>query len=150
MHIQGIYWYSDGCVAAIPRRKNTQHLLTLVVFADTGKANSVFKTLRAHYETVAGCSMPVEGRCTTADRFVFRGIKHAVPAVGVKPGGHTWSTKRVDALETDSIRPINRATYKKSLEHFKDALQQCCSMTRVAVKEFGLHSMRMGGDTWLF
>ena len=49
-----------------------------------------------------------------------------------------------------SERPIGRGAYKKYLVRFKQALMECCGMTKQAVKEFGMHSMRVGGNTWLF
>ena len=145
IHIDAIYWYTDGCVFALPRRKNAQHKPELVAFADTGGEGSLFKVFRAHCESVAGQAMPREGQSSGTNRFAFRQI--------VKPtgaSGHTWSGKRCDMMDKDSVRPINRSAYKKYLVRFKDALVECCGMTRPAVAEFGMHSMRVGGDTWLF
>ena len=88
--------------------------------------------------------MPKEGQCR-CKRFVFRGIKRAKGATG-----HSWRHKRQDALEMESEYPIGRDAYKKYLVRFKDALRDCCGMTDEAVREFGMHSMRVGGDTWLF
>ena len=150
IHVQGIFWYPDGCVFALPRRKNAQHKPELVAFADTGKDGSLFKMFRAHCEQVAGRKMPREGRCTAADRFVFRDITK--PAVTEKRPrvGYTWKHKRMDVLEMESNRPIGRSAYKKYLVRFREALEDCCGMTEAAIKEFGMHSMRVGGDTWLF
>ena len=145
IHIQGIYWYDDGCVFALPRRKNAQHKPELVAFADSGGPGSLFKVLREHCAHVAGRAMPVRGRCDDIDRFVFRNIEKPAGA-----SGHNWNGKRSDVLEMKSRRPIGRSGYKKYLVRFKQALKDCCGMTAEAVKEFGMHSMRVGGDTWLF
>ena len=145
IHIEGIYWYPDGCVFTLPRRKNAQHKPELVAFADAGGKHSLFKVFRAHCKAVAGRDMPAEGQCSGVNRFVFRNI--------VKPSGatgHTWKGKRRDEMETESVRPIGRSGYKKYLVRFREALIECCGMTRQAVTEFGIHSMRVGGDTWLF
>ena len=72
--------------------------------------------------------MPREGRCTSCEKFVFRG--------GVKPkgaSGHTWAGKRVDTLELASALPIGRRTYKKYLGRFREALTDCCGFTMEAV-----------------
>lgn len=126
IHVQGIFWYPDGCVFALPRRKNAQHKPKLVAFTDTGKTGSLFKMFRAHCEQVAECDMPNEGRCTTLDRFVFRDIvKPAVTAKRPRVAGYMWEHKRVDVLEMDSNRLIGRSAYKKYLVHFRDALEDC-------------------------
>lgn len=150
IHVQGIFWCTDGCVFALPRRKNAQHKPELVAFADTGKAGSLFEMFRAHCKQVAGCEMPSEGRCTTADRFVFCDIVKPAATAKRPRVGHTWKHKRVDLLETKSNRPIGRSAYKKYLVRFHDALEDFCGMTKTAIKEFGMHSMRVGSDTWLF
>jgi hypothetical protein len=145
INVAGIYWFPDGCVLALPRRKNAQHKPTFVVFADSGEPNSLLQLLRAHCAVVAGVRMPREGRCTSCEKFVFRGVE--------KPKGarvHTWAGKRVDMLELASALPIGRKTYKKYLGRFREALIDCCGFTAEAVRQFGMHSMRVGGDTWLF
>ena len=85
--------------------------------------------------------MPTEGRFIV-NRFPFRGINHE--------GGHTWNGKRKDVLEIKSDRPIGRSTYAKYVVHFKYALEKVCGLSELALKEFGMHSLRVGGDTWLF
>jgi hypothetical protein len=145
IHLEGIYWFRDGCVIALPRRKNAQQSSGLVAFADTSKPDSLFRIFRRHCAVVAGYEMPTESRCVGVDRFTFRGI--------VKPkkaSGHTWAHKRQDVMEMEAVTPITRSTYKKYLVRFRDALVSCCGLTRQAVKEFGMHSMRVGGETWLF
>ena len=87
----------------------------------------------------------MDGRCTDVDRFAFRGI--------VRPPGaskHTWNNKRQDCLEMDTVQPIQRSSYKKYLHRFKWALTECCNFTAGALAEMGMHSLRVGGDTWLF
>ena len=53
-------------------------------------------------------------------------------------------------LELASALPIGRRTYKKYLGRFREALIDCCGFTSEAVRQVGMHSMRVGGDTWLF
>ena len=89
--------------------------------------------------------MPKGGQFVGSNRFVFR---HIVKPAGAP--GHTWDGKRIDVMEMESELPINRNAYKKYLVRFKRALMECCGMTKDAVREFGMHSMRVGGDTWLF
>jgi hypothetical protein len=141
IHISGIYWYPDGCVLVLPRRKNNQHSPELVAFADRGGKGSLFQSFRAHCGLVAGQDMPTEGRCIV-DRFVFRGINHE--------GGHSWNGKRKDVLEMESERPIGRKTYAKYVRCFRYALEVVCGLSEGALKEFGMYSLRVGGDTWLF
>ena len=43
IRLNGIYWYADGCVFALPRQKNAQHKPELVAFADTGGPKLLFK-----------------------------------------------------------------------------------------------------------
>ena len=50
----------------------------------------------------------------------------------------------------DIERPIGRSTYAMYVVHFKYALEKVCSLSKKALKEFGMHSLRVGGDTWLF
>jgi len=145
VHLKGIFWYSDGCVFALPRRKNNQYKPELVALACTGAEGSLFKLFRAHCELVAGKPMPMNDICGDVSRHVFRGIRKPAGA-----SGHTWQDKRIDALEMDSERPITRSDYGKYLVRFRAALKQCCGLTKEAQKQFGLHSMRVGGDTWLF
>lgn len=145
VHIKGVYWYPDGCVFCLPRRKNNQHKPELVAFADRGGKGSLFKLFRRHCAAVAGKEMPVTGRCMDVDRFVFRGIQKPAGA-----SGHSWNGKRKDALELESVYPIGKKTYKKYLHRFKWALKDVCLLTPTAIKEFGMHSLRVGGDTWLF
>ena len=142
IHVTGIYWFHDGCVLVLSRRKNNQHSPELVAFADRGGTGSLFKTFRAHCEAVAGRKIPVEGRCENVDRFVFRRINHT--------GGRTWNEYRNDVLELTSELPIGRNTYAKYVVRFKYALKSVCGLTKQAPKEFGMHSLRVGGDTWLF
>jgi hypothetical protein len=85
--------------------------------------------------------MPTEGRCIV-DRFAFRGINHE--------GGHSWNGKRKDVLEMESERPIGRKTYAKYVVRFRYALEVVCGLSEGALKEFSMHSLRVGGDTWLF
>jgi len=145
IHINGIWWYKDGCVLVLPRRKNNQHKPELVAFADRGGDGSLFKLFKAHCELVAGRPMPIDGQCKGVARFVFRGIQK--PRNGPQ---HTWNGKRIDQLEMESDRPIQRDTYHKYVHRFKWALETCCGLSKTAVKEFGMHSLRVGGDTWLF
>ena len=84
--------------------------------------------------------MPREGRCTTCEKFVFRGIEKPKGA-----SGHTWAGKRKDMLELNAMTPIGRSTYKKYLCRFREALIDCCGFTSEAVRQFGMHSMRVGG-----
>ena len=53
-------------------------------------------------------------------------------------------------LELKSELPIGRNTYAKYVVRFKYALKSVCGLTKQALKEFGMHSLRVGGDTWLF
>jgi hypothetical protein len=53
-------------------------------------------------------------------------------------------------MEMKAVTPITQSTYKKYLVRFRDTLVSCCGLTRQAVKEFGINSMWVGGDTWLF
>ena len=142
IHITGIYWYHDGCVIVLPRRKNNQHTPELVAFADRGGKASLFKTFKAHCEAVAGRKMPIEGRCMDVNRFVFRRINHT--------SGRTWNEHRNDVLEMENELPIGRNTYSKYVVRFKYALKSVCGLTKEALEQFGMHSLRVGGDTWLF
>ena len=145
VNMMGIYWYADGCVFCLPRRKNNQYKPELVALACTGAKGSLFKLFKAHCELVTGGKMPVDAVYAGSKQHVFRGI--------IKPAGapgHTWQDKRVDALEMDSDRPITKSDYGKYLTRFRAALKQCCGLSKKAQKEFGIHSMRVGGDTWLF
>ena len=142
IHIEGIYWYPDGCVFVLPRRKNNQHLPELVAFADRGGDGSLFRVFLRHCAAVAVQEMPVEGIYDGMEHFVFRGITSV--------GEHTWNGKRVDELELHSVRPINRNTYRKYVVGFKYALQHVCKLSPRAIKEFGMHSLRVDGYTWLF
>lgn len=110
IHLDGIYWYANGCVFVLPRRKNAQYKPELVAFTDTGGPKSLFKVFREHCEAVAGQAMPRQGQCRGTGCFAFRNI--------VKPSGasgHTWSGKRVDAMEMTSERPIGRGRTRNTL-----------------------------------
>ena len=129
------------CVCAAETQKK-QHTPELVAFADRGGDESFFRVSRRHCAAVAEQEMPVKGIYEGVERFIFRG--------STSIGGHSWNGKRVDELELVSARPINRNTYHKYVVRFKYALQHVCKLSPKAIKEFGMHSLRVGDDTWLF
>jgi hypothetical protein len=149
IRIDAIYWMGrDGCAIFIPRRKNLQFgqgswLILLNRKGSDGAEDpfSVFNRLRGLLARL---------RCPAEEGFC--GVKHVREYLFRDVGGltgHTHAHKRMDVWWGGEF-PIAKAAYGHYLTRFREALRQCCGYSQADAKEFGMQSMRSGGNTHLF
>ena len=53
-------------------------------------------------------------------------------------------------MDCEGRRSLTKKDYNTYLGRFRAALHQCCGFSKAVCREFGLHSLRSGGDTHLY
>ena len=152
VHTQFIYWCPEGCILVIMRRKTNQYCVpTFWPVAETGLRDakgrpvSLVSRLRRLVFDLTGAAPPTEGWPDAGvgrHGFLLRDIR---PASGSRFPAHIRYH-----LSRSCERPLGRRGYRHYLTRFRGGLRACCGMTEAQAKEYGLQSMRSGGDTWLF
>ena len=152
VHTRFIYWCPEGCVLIVMRRKTNQHCVpTLWPVAETGRVDaagrpvSLVARLRRLVLDLTDARPPVEGwpdPKVGRHGFLLRDIS---PISGARHPGRIRY-----ALSRRCERPLGRRGYRHYLDRFRDGLRECCGMSKPQAAEYGLQSMRSGGDTWLY
>ena len=135
-----VYWMGNkGALICIPRRKNAQYTAEWFPLPDTGSESCVVRRLRALMLDL-GFEVPRHG-WGKEQRFIF-------PEFMSKHGA--TQEHQQTFMMGNSHFTCSKQAYPKWSRMFKKGLRQCCSKSEAQIKEYGLQSMRAGGDTLLW
>jgi hypothetical protein len=146
IHLRGMYWFQEGVAICLAKRKTDQAAKSSWVYvADTNMAKnkrtrSLVQRLRTMVKRRFGTAPPEVG-VMDVDAYLFCDM--------VASSGSKHYSKRVDRFNDKGI-PMGKAAYGHYLTRMREAFVVCCGVKREDVKEYGTHSLRIGGDTWLF
>jgi hypothetical protein len=89
-----------------------------------------------------------------SDRYVFRRGRIEKAAKGDKEHSHRHMTWETEHIEGDGELPINcekgSAAYLWWMRKLRQALVECCGLSKSAASKYGTHSLKRGGNTALF
>ena len=151
----------QGLAFVLPGLKNdASHIGKHKVVADTGKPGCFARTFRQLVLDLSpDVQLPKVGEWGFAsgpnsDRYLFRRGRIKKASAGGKKHSHRHMTWETEHIEGDGELPINcekgSAAYMWWMRKLRQALLECCGLSKSAASKYGTHSLKRGGNTALF